>query len=385
MIQKMIIKNFKCFHEFTMSNLAPITIIGGKNNVGKSTILEAVLVQHAMRTPNYFSFFMNLHNELFTQNTSPYMAWNHLFHNLNESDEFQIEYDRAILQKDKKNFDISHSAFTVSKIFDNAGFFQNDGVGSLLKQSYESTNLKRGYSSIHLDYNSKKYKFSGKCTIQNNTIQFHPDEQYMPTMPFLSGYSFPSWPFENTIISQNPTSASADVEWLSKTNLENEKRGLLIKTMQLFDPDTTSISPVIESGIASIYVTLKHNNLPEKHISMNHMGDGPNKVFHLLLSILNLPNGILLIDEIENGLHYELHEEILTILFKTALTMNCQIIMTTHSRDLVEAALTSMEKLGHINDICYQRVDITKDRAHKAYIFKGDELKLPFDANLEIR
>ena len=46
MITTLNIHNFRCFQDLSVTKLAPITLLGGRNNSGKSAILEA----------NFFSF-----------------------------------------------------------------------------------------------------------------------------------------------------------------------------------------------------------------------------------------------------------------------------------------------------------------------------------------
>ena len=95
MITGLTIKRFRCFEDFHIANLAPVTILGGKNNVGKSSVLEAIWVQNAMLNANSFAFLMNLHNELFGQNIQPGRVWDPLFFNGAQSDCFEIDYERA--------------------------------------------------------------------------------------------------------------------------------------------------------------------------------------------------------------------------------------------------------------------------------------------------
>lgn len=383
MIERIKIRNFKCFDELEMSNLAPVTIIGGKNNVGKSTVLESILIQFVMINPTYFAFLMNLHNDIMQNNSSADRVWEHLFYNLNESDDFSIEYERPIYSHDKLKAD--KSKLVVSKLYDNMNIFQKNETQTLLKQGYDSANIKKRYSAIHIEYQSESYTFSGKCIVKGGNVEFSPDEKYISLGNMPSGYSYPEWKFENIIIFKNTASISPIVEWLSKTVLENDKRKMLIKMLNLFDKDIVAVSPVIESGYANIIVTVKPDNCPEKHIAMSYMGDGINKAFQLLLTILNLRNGIFLIDEFENGLYYELYEDVLSVIFEAALSVNCQLIMTTHSRDLVEASLVSMKKMERTDALCYQRIDRTKDRHYKSYIIKGEDLDVPFETGLEIR
>jgi AAA15 family ATPase/GTPase len=51
MIQEISIKNFKQFREFRLDKVTPITIIGGKNNIGKTTLLEALYMFYDRANP----------------------------------------------------------------------------------------------------------------------------------------------------------------------------------------------------------------------------------------------------------------------------------------------------------------------------------------------
>ena len=71
------------------------------------------------------------------------------------------------------------------------------------------------------------------------------------------------------------------------------------------------------------------------------MGEGMVRLFELALALVNsiLPpaGGLLLVDEIESGLHYSVHEDLWTLVFKWAKDLNVQVFATTHSWDCIEA------------------------------------------------
>jgi hypothetical protein len=66
-------------------------------------------------------------------------------------------------------------------------------------------------------------------------------------------------------------------------------------------------------------------------------GDGVNRLFGVILSLCNARNGVLLVDEIENGLHYSVQTEIWRTIFRLATDLNVQIFATSHSWDCVRA------------------------------------------------
>lgn len=379
MLRKLEIRNFKCFNEFEMDDIAPITIIGGKNNVGKSAILEAILLQNVMMSMDYFKLLMNLRNDGILLNMPPSRIWNPLFYNMDDSPKFEISYERTYGNNEQGKSRSVYARFSVSKMYDSSTTFQNDNQ-QLLEQNYETTFLKKNFSSVHVEYESDEYNYSGKCFVLNGMMQFHPDSKYMPDSSNRSYQVPPIWPFEIPFIFKGPANSSGIVEWLSKTNLDEERRKLLVETLQLFDENIIAVAPVIENGNASVYVTLKS----KQNIPLNYMGDGINKAFHLLVTILNRPDSIFLIDEIENGLYYKSYEKILPILCEVALKVNCQLIITTHNRNIIGTILSAMQKMQKLDSLCYQRIGFLKDK-RKAFAFGGENLLTSFENNMEIR
>jgi AAA15 family ATPase/GTPase len=58
---------------------------------------------------------------------------------------------------------------------------------------------------------------------------------------------------------------------------------------------------------------------------------------HIVLSLLNAKDGVLLIDEMENGLHYRIQENLWRIIFEFSTKLNIQVFVTTHSWDVIES------------------------------------------------
>jgi AAA15 family ATPase/GTPase len=67
------------------------------------------------------------------------------------------------------------------------------------------------------------------------------------------------------------------------------------------------------------------------------MGDGVLRILQLVLGIYPATNGILLIDEFENGLHFSIQEQLWKLIFELAKTLDIQVFATTHSWDCIEA------------------------------------------------
>lgn len=75
----------------------------------------------------------------------------------------------------------------------------------------------------------------------------------------------------------------------------------------------------------------------DRPIPLSSMGDGMLRVLQLALKLCAAKGGFLLIDEFENGLHYSVQEKVWGLLFEVAQQHNIQIFATTHSWDCIES------------------------------------------------
>jgi len=67
------------------------------------------------------------------------------------------------------------------------------------------------------------------------------------------------------------------------------------------------------------------------------MGDGITRLFHIIVALANAQNGILLVDEFENGLYWKVQPKVWDVVFQLADRLNVQVFATTHSRDCIRA------------------------------------------------
>ncbi len=68
------------------------------------------------------------------------------------------------------------------------------------------------------------------------------------------------------------------------------------------------------------------------------MGEGLRRITSLMLAIGTTEDGVVFIDEIENGLHHSIQTKVWKAIAKAAHEFNVQIFATTHSYELIRAA-----------------------------------------------
>ena len=62
-----------------------------------------------------------------------------------------------------------------------------------------------------------------------------------------------------------------------------------------------------------------------------------NRLLGLSMALASAQNGLLLVDEVETGLHYSILPKVWQLIFQTAARLNIQVFATTHSWDCIEA------------------------------------------------
>jgi predicted ATP-dependent endonuclease of OLD family len=72
-------------------------------------------------------------------------------------------------------------------------------------------------------------------------------------------------------------------------------------------------------------------------VPLRSFGDSVNRLFGIVLSLVTAKDGLLLIDEVENGLHHSVQYDVWKTIFALAQRLNVQVLATSHSWDTIEA------------------------------------------------
>jgi len=113
------------------------------------------------------------------------------------------------------------------------------------------------------------------------------------------------------------------------------------------------------------------------------MGDGMSRLASLILAIGNAKNGVVLVDEIENGFHHRVMAKVWRAIAKAARRFNCQLFATTHSLECIASAHKAFSK-EESYDLLVHRLDRTDDKV-SATTFGQDELDVAFEMKMDIR
>jgi hypothetical protein len=129
-----------------------------------------------------------------------------------------------------------------------------------------------------------------------------------------------------------PTSRSAPAQLASlwtKVELTSAEQ-LTVDALRLIEPQIKRIA-ISESDGAKVLLHGAKSPVP-----LGSLGEGVSRILTLALHVALTPGGFLLIDEIENGLHWSVMPKIWRFLVDAAIANQTQIFAATHSKDWLE-------------------------------------------------
>lgn len=143
---------------------------------------------------------------------------------------------------------------------------------------------------------------------------------------------------------------------------------------------TATVGENIRGSGRRVVVTLAGHRAP---VPLRSLGDGAARMFAVALAIANCPGGILLIDEAENGIHYSLQEKFWSMTQRAAEEHNVQVLATTHSKDTIHgfaaAALASPNIRCNLVRIGRRNGDL------RAVDYSTEELETAAEQDIEVR
>jgi len=121
-------------------------------------------------------------------------------------------------------------------------------------------------------------------------------------------------------------------------------------------------------------------------LPLQNFGDGVQRMLLLAVALVSAKGKMLLIDEVETGLHHSVLEVFWDKIFSKARKWDIQVFATTHSHDAVKTFAYVLEKPENAGRGAYYRLQQNrKTGAIEAVDYNLEDLELSLEANLEPR
>jgi hypothetical protein len=322
------IQNFRGFRDLKINQLGRVNLIVGKNNVGKTSLLEAteffarggdarVLMRglrlrdedvfHFANAPRTENSFSDLDKDEYAKLVSG------IFHDDDVLKTISVESPESSLHA---RFFFIHQGERLDLIKGGSApdaellrhFHERDAFdGSEPTLIVESTEGRRSYVLLNNHYLSEKHR-----AVFNRGVSSSPVE---------------------TIYTGRIKDSALSEMWDRVSLTPSEKHVYDAIGIVLPSVDRMTFKASRFSGSVP-YVRLAGEERP---IPLRRMGEGSERLFLFGLHLANAKDGVLCIDEIETGLHYTTLPDVWRLIFETARALNIQVFATTHSFDAVKA------------------------------------------------
>ncbi len=315
MLSSIHIQNFRCFNDLQVKGFKGINLIGGLNNSGKTALLEALLISF-FPSPETISLLRNARNEndsLIKNATDK--VWNYFFFNQDKAQAIKLISGFDNNQRTSLELSCTGNIEAVLENISNALGNGNEKITELLSSRFSN--------AISLNI-----KGSGG---QKNDFNYYliPDKEISSVSIYgktPKGFDVPPFLHAARRLMDNRLS--------SLYSLAKEKKKLNALNDILKVLDDRIIGSEIDAPGGEPVLKLVLNDDQSFPISM--FGDAVQKVTELILVALTTSHAVILIDEIENGIHFTKHKEVWKKLFEV-VGNNIQIFATSHSAEMIKA------------------------------------------------
>ncbi len=358
MISELLIKGFKGFEDLQVPQLTRTTLVGGKNNAGKSSLLEAI-----------FLFFDRMNPQMLTNQFArrgvgilplePETMWAPIFHDLEMKREVSVTVKQGnVTETMTITFNPRYEPPLVQARKTEPGVqFPQIRTDQVTIPSY----------ALDISYKMNGTKGTSHLLAGPEGLGLRIDKMQTGKVPVAT--------FIASRVVGNPNEDAVRYGQLDVVGKQDE----VLKFLRIIEPNLRSLSSVTIGNMSMIHgdVGLR------RKMPISYMGEGLSRLLTIILAIANASGGIVLIDEFENGLHYSVMQKIWEGVGRAAREFDCQVVATTHSYECLEAAHDGLS--GDLQkDFTYLRLDRLENRTI-AKVFDSEMLKVAIDSNMEVR
>ncbi|MGK7928736.1 MAG: ATP/GTP-binding protein [Spirulina sp.] len=355
MITAFSVENFRCFEQLKIEPLERVNLIGGMNNVGKTALLEAISLHFGINKL-YIPLQLNDERGAIEKSVDIERNCNWLFYNQ--------EINREIYLTD---FQENQKKRTLKLKLINA---KDTEVFTFHPQFFVRGSKKKDLEIEYQKEDGSKLKYRLFVAVDNNQMgrlgwQTEGDGEIDIPLPLV-------------FLKTDRHSFDEDIERYSILK-ESQQEENILKTLTILEPRLKELSILVSYEKPMLYANLGLEHLVPLPLS----GEGMVRLLSIVLAIANAPNGIVLIDEIDNGLHHSVLTTVWQAIGEAARRSNTQIFATTHSIESIRAAHDAFSE-SEIYDFHYHRLERIGDRI-KAITYDRESIETSTELNLEMR
>lgn len=325
-ISTLTIERFRSLRQLKLEGLGRVNLITGRNNTGKSSILEALRILASDASPSVLSSILRYREEDIGEAEEPgrpvdlesLTQLGNLFTGFPQVSEIKEPIVLAANGgRRSMRLTISVGLFSEQR--------EPDGTRRLVPQQtlpmaeaelmpalvMQSGSVRRVMPLDYLKRFARGRIFRGDL----------PDEPRLPCV-FVSPYG-------------GERTANLGTLW-DKIALSDREKDV-VEALQIIAPDIMGVSMVGGEAQRQMRTAIVRSSGFKRPVPLRSFGDGLNRLFGIVLSLVNAKDGFLLIDEFENGMHHSIQLDVWRGILRLSKLLGVQVFATSHSWDAVEA------------------------------------------------
>lgn len=357
------IKNFRLFDDLKIDELRRVNLFVGKNNAGKTAVLEAVVMAAAgdqldvLRMNSY-------RGETIPESENAFRAYLNLF--LNDLDDTRIFEIKA-----------AHAVHGVRWV--TATVEQKRKL--VVTEDREDRGLVAGMPDCILelalsDGYDRSTKFKAFFAEGRIRAIGGPTEGKEPPLPVVVEY-----------IPPNIDLSDSDADRLSE--LRKQKRtDVVLNALRRIEPRIKNAPEVLVSeGTTKVFCDIGAQEL----MPLGLMGEGTARILRLVVRMERTPASnvaderVFIVDEIENGFHHETLVHVWQALDEASRRNATQVFATTHSRECLEAAYKAYKAIDLLDDLAIHRLETDQDGASRCVTLTREAIEGTMLHGFEVR
>jgi predicted ATPase len=354
MLDRLRIRNYRVFGDLEITRLGRVNVVAGGNNAGKTSLLEALFLLSGGGNPHFAlnASITRTANDIETRSDARITGdsvretmWKPLF--------FGFDFDHTI---------------------EITGHHQPCGSLSLAVALEPRTNTAlpledagRADQGIFDEQLTLRFQQGDRPAIRA-AVQLSAQDIHFK-------HHHEAIPFAASLHSSISRTGREDAILLG--TLRKRKQGdVLLKPLQAIEPRLRSIVDNSSSGWPMIWGDV---GLPEL-VPLSVMGEGMTRFASIVLGFVSAQNGLVLIDEVENGIHHSVLTDMWRVIDDSSRRYGVQVFATTHSFECVQAADQAIQT----DDLALHRLEVDDGRC-RCVTYERSEIAAAIRHDIEVR
>lgn len=294
-LEEISIRGFRGIKSLRVDGLHSVNVFLGNNNCGKSSTLEALMIMLGAANP-VLPLRMNLDRDYNKVGKDDIKLF---FYNLDFSSPVDISGvfdDGAKRELEIRYFESAERNMPIS---------DNHEVGSL----HDS-----GEYGLRYGYRDDGRDMVSTLTVGSQGVNVNASDN--SSSSGKAAFVAPRYNFNDSIKNFNEI-------------VTDKEKDQVLEILKYMEPAVRDVTVVGDKVMVDIGL--------DKLMPINVLGDGTRKLFTMLTAMYSVKGGILIIDEVDNGLYYKTMSVLWSALLKASRTLDVQLFVSTHSLDSLNA------------------------------------------------